>query len=384
MNKRLTGKTVLVTGATGFIGGRLVERLVSLEGARVRALVHTMGNAVRIARLPVELIRGDLLDLDSLRSAAQGCDVIFHCAYGSSGNDEERRQVNVDGTRNVLQAALEAGVRRVVHFSTVAVHDVDHSGVVDETAPYATQGDVYTLSKIEAEKVVFAYQRDNGLEVVVLRPPVVYGPYAPYWTVAQIECIKNGNFTLVEDGQGTCNPIYVDDVVAASTLAAVHPGADGEAFIIANNPTTWREVFGYYLQMVGKSQVPNWEMAEWQAVRRAQRIVGYRLGRQVARLGSPRVRQIARQAFLLGKVYKLISNSLPTRLKRQMLAPFERLYWQKREPQRIPSPAEMAFFTARTVYDGRKARECLGFQPRVSLDRGMRLTEEWLNYKGLL
>lgn len=384
MIEKLSGKTVLVTGATGFIGGRLVERLVSLEGARVRALVHTMGNAVRIARLPIELIRGDLLDLDSLRSAAQGCDVMFHCAYGSRGNDEQRRQVNVDGTRNVLQAALEAGVRRVVHFSTVAVHDAGHCEKIDETRPYATQGDVYTLSKIEAEKLAFAYQRDHGLKVVVLRPPVVYGPYAPYWTVAQIQRIKNGSFTFVEDGQGTCNPIYVDDIVAASTLAAVHPDAKGEAFIIANNPTTWHEFFDYYLQMVGQSQVPNWQMAEWQAVRRAQRVVGYRLGRQVARLGSPRTRQVARRVFLLGNAYALASNILPYRLKKRVLAPFEQLYRQRWYPDRIPNPEEVAFFSAQTVYNGRKAKECLGFQPRVSLERGMRLTEQWLNYKGLV
>src|SRR5262249_208804 len=118
-------KRVLITGATGFIGCRLAEILVQRE-VPVAALVRTWSNAARLARLPVALAAGDMLDLDSLRSAVKNCDVIIHCAVDNRAYDagaaQEHRRSSQLGTANVLQAALEAHVERVVHLSSVAVY----------------------------------------------------------------------------------------------------------------------------------------------------------------------------------------------------------------------------------------------------------------------
>ena len=118
----LTNATVLVTGATGFIGGRLAERLVVEHGARVRALVRNFGRAARLARYPIELVPGDLRAAESIDRAAAGCQYVFHCAYGSDGEDDARRVVNAQGTRHVLEAALKHRATRVVHTSTVTVY----------------------------------------------------------------------------------------------------------------------------------------------------------------------------------------------------------------------------------------------------------------------
>ncbi len=114
----LSGKRVLVTGGTGFIGGRLVERLILEHKADVRVLVRNFARVPRIARFSVEMLYGDVTNPSDVERAVDGCEVIFHCAaLGSKGSKEIRRLVNVGGTRNVLEAARHAGANRVVYLS---------------------------------------------------------------------------------------------------------------------------------------------------------------------------------------------------------------------------------------------------------------------------
>jgi nucleoside-diphosphate-sugar epimerase len=210
----LNGSRVLVTGATGFIGGRLVERLVREEGARVRALVRTFANAPRIARFPIEMIPGDLVSQDALDRAMDGCDVVFHCAYGAQGTDAERRVVNVQGTERVLATALAHKCRRLVHVSTMSVYGDPQSGDIDETAPRRYTGSAYGDSKIDAENAALAYC-DKGLSVAVVQPTIVYGPFGLTWTIKPLQQLQTGRVIVINGGSGICNPVYIDDVVSA-------------------------------------------------------------------------------------------------------------------------------------------------------------------------
>jgi len=122
MKDLLKGKCVFVTGGSGFIGGRLVEVLVRDCGAKVRALVHNAAGALRMARFDVEFVFADMTDQPAMEKATEGCEFIFHCAFGKSGDEREQMRTTVEGTRVLAQATLRNGVSRLVNLSTAAVY----------------------------------------------------------------------------------------------------------------------------------------------------------------------------------------------------------------------------------------------------------------------
>jgi dihydroflavonol-4-reductase len=172
---------VLVTGATGFTGGHLAATLAR-RGDDVRALVRPRSLArfatSEAAAAGVAALPGDLADAEALRQAAAGVEVVYHIAatYREAGQpDTAYRAVNVEGTRHVLEAALAAGVRRVVHCSTGGVHGHIEHPPANEEAPFSP-GDIYQETKLEAEQVAREFGRSRGLDVVVARPIGIYGP----------------------------------------------------------------------------------------------------------------------------------------------------------------------------------------------------------------
>src|ERR687893_1712854 len=166
----------LITGATGFVGGLLLTRLVA-EGRPVRALVRNLGDRERLPDPRVELAIGHLEDEESLVRAADGCEVVYHVAGLNQlclADPAPLYRVNVEGTRRMLEAARRAGVRRVVHTSSAAALGGDGSTFVDETAgPPSEFTSHYARSKFEGEQLALAF---DGVEVVVVNPSSVQGP----------------------------------------------------------------------------------------------------------------------------------------------------------------------------------------------------------------
>ena len=167
----------LVTGATGFTGGHLVRRLVA-AGDTVRAIVRQPDQARDLNNAGIEVVRGDLTDATSLRAACEGVDVVYNIGalYRTAGLPASAyRAVNAIGVESLVREAARAGVRRVVHCSTVGVHgDVEHPPA-NEEAPLRP-GDVYQETKVEGEQLAIAAAKDTGVELVIARPSGIYGP----------------------------------------------------------------------------------------------------------------------------------------------------------------------------------------------------------------
>jgi nucleoside-diphosphate-sugar epimerase len=255
---RLQDKTVLITGATGFLGGRLAERLLLEEKARVRALVRNSATAVWLSRMAVEIVPGDVTVGESLGPALRECEVVFHCAALLGGDSEQMQEVNVRGTENLLAAACEARVSRFVHVSSLAVHGLDLADGADETTPLRPGDDPYARTKMAADQLVLDYQEQHGLPVVIVRPTIMYGPRSQWWTIDPIRRIQRNQLAQLGRGRGIANVVYVDDVVSALLLAAVVPGIEGEVFLISGEErVAWGEFFGAYAAMVGRT-LPIW------------------------------------------------------------------------------------------------------------------------------
>jgi nucleoside-diphosphate-sugar epimerase len=233
-------KKVLITGVTGFIGCRLAE-VAFEQGIPVVGLVREWSRAARLARLPVHVVQGDMLDPNSLREAMKGCDVVFHCAVDNRARGDVHRRSSAHGTANVMQVAVEMKVKRVIHLSSIAIYGYRAGpDAASEEGSYRYSGDPYCDGKIDAEKVALRYHQEYGLPVTVLRPTIVYGPFGS-WSVDIIAAIRKGRIVLVNGGTAICNSLYVDNLVEAMLLAAEHDRAAGEVFHISDaNPVTWK------------------------------------------------------------------------------------------------------------------------------------------------
>jgi NAD dependent epimerase/dehydratase len=261
MSEALFGRRVLVTGAGGFIGSRLSERLVE-AGAKVRALVRytSDGEAGWLDRSPVrgevEVRRGDLADRDSVVDAVKGCDLVFHLGAliaipYSYLAPESYVRTNILGTLNVLQACREAGVGRLVHTSTSEVYGSAQTTPMTEAHPLVGQSP-YSASKIAADKLAESYHRSFGLPVVTIRPFNTFGPRqsarAVIPTIAS-QALAGGTVRL-GDLRPTRDFVFVDDTAAGFIAGATTPGIEGETIHLG----TGRETsIGDLARMIGEA-----------------------------------------------------------------------------------------------------------------------------------
>jgi NAD dependent epimerase/dehydratase len=312
------GRIALVTGAGGFIASHLVERLVN-EGARVRAFIrYNSRNDLGMLRLvspnvfsQLEIIYGDLRDMEAMRETARGVDTIFHLGAliaipYSYVHPREVVDVNIMGTMNVLMAARDFGVRRVVHTSTSEVYGTAQYVPIDEAHPLQGQSP-YSASKIGADKIAESFYRSFEVPVVTLRPFNTYGPRQS--TRAVIPTIITQALTRAEVKLGSLDPsrdfTFVADTVEGFLRVAEADNVLGQEINLGNDNTI-------------------------------------RIGDLVNKIFE-----------IIGKTPNVVTDSKRIR----------------------PGKSEVMKLWA----SNQKAREMIGWEPRISLDEGLRLTIDWIS-----
>lgn len=327
--------TVLVTGVTGFTGGHLARYLWH-QGLDVRGLVRpsSLARGLDLEAEGIKLVTGDLTDRASLDEACRDVDVVYHIAasYRTAGQtDDAYRVVNVTGTSNLLQAAGASGARRFVHCSTGGVHGHVEDPPATEDAPLAP-GDIYQVTKLEAEGVVRETSAETGLEVVVVRPIGIYGPGDTRF-LKMFRGVARGRFPMLGSGNVFYHLTYIDDLVEGFRLCGETQRAAGRTYILAGpSYTTLNELVGL---IAGELEV-----------------------------SPPRLRFPVWPVWLLGAVCEAVC--VPLRVHPP-------LYRRRVE-----------FFTKSRAFDTTRARTELGWDPKVGLKTGISKTAAWYKERGLL
>jgi nucleoside-diphosphate-sugar epimerase len=325
---------VLVTGATGFTGGHLARGLKA-RGYQVTAMVRRPDRAADLERDGIDLARGDLADPATLAPAlAGGFEVVYNIAalYRQAGlPDSVYDQVNAVAVGQLIEAAARAGVRRIVHCSTVGVHgDIEHPPA-GEDAPLHP-GDVYQVSKVKGERVAREAASRAGVEVVITRPSGIYGP-GDRRLLKLFRGVARRRFVILGAGAIFYHLTYIDDLVEGFRLCGEVPQAAGRTYMLAG------------------AEVPT--LNELTAL-----IAGE------AGVAPPRLHLPVWPVWLVGAACETIC------------APFgiEPPLYRRR----------VDFFTKSRAFDIRRARAELGFAPRMDLRTGIAATLDWYRRAGWL
>jgi len=326
---------VLITGGTGFIG-RAVVSLLNNRNLETLLLAHrsfSQGQDYPESPYIQSTSPINWLNTEVLAEALVGCDAVIHLARATQGNGEAIYRQTLAGTQSLLQAAIQAQVKRFIHISSISVYgEPPLSRVYTESSPRLASLQTYAAMKQATEKLVL--QASSALEVVTLQPSIVYGPGSGYWTQGILRQMQSAVIPLIAGGDGFCNPIYVNDVAQAILQALTVSVPTGHCFLITNDePVTWREFMGFYEKILGKPAL---------------------LSLPTAYLQQPH-----RLPSFLNRAFKKTIRSIYQRS----------LYF--------PSAEQLRFFAAQPIFRNQKAKQFLDFQPTIALAEGMARVKEW-------
>ena len=323
----------LVTGATGFTGGHLARALAA-RGHLVRALVRDPSRARDLEAAGVQLVTGDIRDRAALDAAAAGVETVYHIAavYRQAGISKDTyRAVNATAVGEVVEAAAGAGVTRVVHCSTVGVHgDVEHPPA-NEDAPFKP-GDIYQVTKREGEEIARASGHRLGIEVTIVRPTGIYGP-EDRRLLRLFRGVVRGRFPILGRGDIYYHLTYIDDLVEGFRLCGEHPAAANRTYILAGAEVTTLKELTALIAGIAGVRPPRLHLPVW-------------------------------PFWIAGAVCEAVCVPLG----------IEPPIYRRR----------VDFYTKSRAFDITRARNEIGYDPKVGLRDGITRTLDWYRRRGWL
>ncbi|WP_341525304.1 NAD-dependent epimerase/dehydratase family protein [Nostoc sp. UHCC 0302] len=322
----LSEKRLLISGIGGPIGLRAAELAIA-KGIKVRGLERSADKAEAAQNLGAEVILGSITDSAIAQKACQGVDIVLHTAAVAkeTGSLKYFREINVGGTVNIAKAAKSAGVKTLVHLSSVLVYGFKYPDRVTESGPLSGENNPFCQSTIEAETALFQLNSPPDFGIVIIRSGDVYGPGCIPWIVRPLLLMRQGLFAYANDGRGVINHLYIDNLIDAIFLA-IAKQTYGEIFNITDGEeTSWKEYFTR-LAEIGDAPEP---------------------------------------------------ISLPASVLKSVL-------WQQNLANKLLGkknailPESIDFVTRPYAYSIAKAQSILSYQPKINLEEGMRRTQEWL------
>lgn len=324
----------MVTGAPGWLGTRLIEVLRE-NGRDVCAIVLKGMDASYLEMLGAEVIEADITDGATLSGALNGVGTVFHCAgiiHPSLFRAKDFYRINSDGTRNMLEASVNAGVKKFIHVSSNSAQGVNvrRSVLMTEDGPDKPYTD-YGISKHKAEQIVKEYQRAGRIETVIIRPCWFYGPRQPARMTKLMNMIKDGSPLLFGDGKNIRSMTYIDNLIDAMLLVEDSDKAIGETYWIANEePRTSLEIYEEIARNLGVELKPKY----------VPKIVSQILEKVDILLGKFGIYEI--NVHVGGEMVRDIGCSIE------------------------------------------KAKKELGYEPKVSFEEGIKASVEWAKEEGLV
>lgn len=348
--------TIAIVGANGFIGSRTVEMLHLTGQAAVRPVVRTASSLARLSRFDLDSRVADARDEHALAAAISGCEAVVHTVSGSP-------DVILSTLAPVYLAAQQAGVQRLIYLSSASVHGQNPPSGTNEDSPLHERHPIaYNNAKVRAERILERLRERGRVEVVILRPGIVFGPRS-YWVGSFADALLKREAYLVNDGQGICNSVYVDNLIHAVIRAICTPGADGETFLVGDREcVTWRDLYtpiasvlGYDLDdlpSVDPIVAPTWRR-RFDTLRKSRRA-------------------------------KALASLLPRGIRHTIAVPPRRAspFEMRSEPPPRASLEMSLLHTCQYKLPHEKAERLLSYNPPVSFAEGCRRTVGWLAFAG--
>ncbi len=355
-----------IVGANGFIGSRAVEFFHLGDLFEVRPIVRSYGSLVRVARFDLDCRIADATDREALKNAFKDARFVFHAALGDA-------RAMIDSVDAVYSAAEEAGVERIVYLSSIAVHGaVPNVGASEADVIGNKQRFVYAKAKVAAEKKLLQRRERGCVEVVILRPGIVYGPRSWLWTAGIANNLLAGNAYLANNGNGICNAVYVDNLLEMARLSLILNKSDKQVFLAVDDETiTWLEYYECIARALNINPMSIYRLGEAETKKNM-----HPTGKEVF--------DHMRALPIVQRILPLLSGELKTTIKKLVFGKGSKLTIANStvDCKLVPSTEMVALQCCSYKFPHKKAEEVLGYKSLVSFSEGMGRAIAWLKFAG--